>query len=134
MASPTGAASPLPAPGGGSFFSRHPFLTGIFGGFLGSMLFGRRLFRPFSGGLFTLLIIWRSIFFVIRLFSGRGFSVAGAGGGMPRSVGAAAAPAQQRYRGRDITVAERDLNAFQATPCGDPGSLGQRRSRPACAS
>ena len=33
---------------------------------------------------------------------------------MPRSVGAAAAPARQRYRGRDIDVGDADLSAFQA--------------------
>src|ERR1700756_2400336 len=33
-------AVPSPAYGGGSFFQRHPFLTGLAGGFLGSWLFG----------------------------------------------------------------------------------------------
>src|SRR5437763_7383080 len=33
-----GAAGAAGAMGGGSFFQRHPFLTGIAGGFLGSML------------------------------------------------------------------------------------------------
>ena len=33
---------------------------------------------------------------------------------MPRSVGAAAAPAAARFRGRDTTVGDADLNAFQA--------------------
>ena len=61
----------------------------------------------------TMLIIGLLIFVVIRLFSGRGFSAAGAGGGMPRSVGAAAAPTAARYRGRDTTVGDSDLNAFQ---------------------
>src|SRR5437660_9648363 len=36
--SPLGGAAPALA-GGGSFFQRHPFLTGLAGGFLGSMLF-----------------------------------------------------------------------------------------------
>jgi Tim44-like domain len=98
--------------GGGSFFSRHPFLTGIFGGFIGSMLFGGGFFGHMFGGLFSLLIVGFLVFFLIRLLSG-GF--AGAGGGFaPRSVGAAAAPTQQRYRGRDITVGDADLNAFQS--------------------
>ena len=100
--------------GGGSFFQRHPFLTGLAGGFLGSMLFSHLGgFGHLLGGLLTFAIIGFVIFFLIRLFSGRGFSLAGAGGGMPRSVGAAAAPAPQRYRGRDTTVADSDLNAFQ---------------------
>src|SRR5207244_10936083 len=34
-----GAAGAAAGVGGGSFFQRHPFLTGIAGGFLGSMLF-----------------------------------------------------------------------------------------------
>ncbi len=110
------AASPLAgagAYGGGSFFQRHPFMTGLFGGFLGSMLFhGMGGFGNVLGGLLTLLIIGFGIWFVVRLLSGRGFSFAGAGGGMPRSIGAAAAPAPH-YRGHDTAVADSDLTAFQ---------------------
>ncbi|HWD57752.1 MAG TPA: TIM44-like domain-containing protein [Stellaceae bacterium] len=98
--------------GGGSFFSRHPFLTGMFGGFLGSMLFGGGFFGHAFGGLFSLLIIGLVIYFVVRLLSG-GFATAG-GGFAPRSVGAAAAPTAQRFRGRDISVSDADLNAFQS--------------------
>jgi predicted lipid-binding transport protein (Tim44 family) len=99
---------------GGSFFQRHPFLTGLAGGFLGSMLFhGMGGFGHVLGGLLTFLIIGFAIFFLIRLFSGRGFSFANGGGGMPLSAGAAAAPRPQ-YRGQDTTVADSDLNAFQA--------------------
>lgn len=97
--------------GGGSFFSRHPFLTGIFGGFLGSMLFGGGFFGHMFGGLFSLLLIGLLIFFLVRLLVG---AFAGGGGFAPRSVGAAAAPAAQRYRGRDIHVDDADLNAFQS--------------------
>jgi predicted lipid-binding transport protein (Tim44 family) len=100
------------AAGGGSFFSRHPFLTGIFGGFIGSMLFGGGFFGHAFGGLFSILIIGVLIFFLIKLLSGR-FASAGSGFA-PRSVGAAAAPAQQNFRGRDITVSDADLNAFQS--------------------
>lgn len=104
--------APAPAYGGGSFFQRHPFLTGLAGGFIGSWLFGGlggvgHLF----GGLFTLLIIGGLIYLAIRLFTG-GFSMAG-GGMAPRSVGAAAAPAATRFRGRDVAVGDADLNAFQ---------------------
>jgi len=98
--------------GGGSFFSRHPFLTGMFGGFLGSMLFGGGFFGHMFGGLFSILLIGFVIFFLVRLLSG-GFASAGRGGFAPRSVGAAAAPAP-RYRGREITVDDADLNAFQS--------------------
>ena len=99
--------------GGGSFFSRHPFLTGIFGGFLGSMLFGGGFFGHMFGGLFSLLIIGFLIVLAVRLLSGRGWAMTT--GGTPRSLGAAAAPMQQqRYRGRDIYVGDADLNAFQS--------------------
>lgn len=111
------ATSPLAGAAGaygGSFFQRHPFLTGLAGGFLGSMLFsGMGGMGHVFGGLLTLLIIGFLIFLLIRLFTGRGFSFAGAGGGMPRSIGAAAAPGPQQYRGHDTTVADSDLNAFQ---------------------
>jgi predicted lipid-binding transport protein (Tim44 family) len=95
---------------GGSFFSLHPFLSGMFGGFLGSMLFGGGFFGHMLGGLFSLLIIGFLIVLAVRLLSGR---MAMNSGGMPRSLGAAAAPVQ-RYRGRDITVSDADLNAFQS--------------------
>jgi len=113
-----GAGMGAPAVAGGSFLQRHPFMSGIAGGFLGSMLFsglggGVGGIGHVFGGLLTFLIIGLLIFFVIRLFSGRGFSFAGAGGGMPRSVGAAAAPAAGRYRGQDTTVGDADLTAFQ---------------------
>ena len=99
---------------GGSFFQRHPFLTGLAGGFLGSWLFhGLGGFgSAFGGGLLTLLIIGLLIWLAFRLISGRGFSFAGAGGGFPSSVGAAAAPAP-RYRGQDTTVDDSDLSTFQ---------------------
>jgi len=114
------AASPLAGAGapGGSFFQRHPLLTGIAGGFLGSMLFsslggGVGGIGHLFGGLMTLLIIGVGIWFVIRLLSGRGFFATGAGGAMPRSVGAAAAPAAAQFRGRDTTVGDSDLTTFQ---------------------
>jgi len=119
------ATSPLAGAGagagamGGSFFQRHPFMSGLAGGFLGSMLFsslggGIGGLGHVFGGLLTMLIIGLLIFFVIRLFSGRRSAFAGAGGAMPRSVGAAAAPQAQQYRGHDTTVGDADLNAFQS--------------------
>ena len=101
-----GAGMGAPAVAGGSFLQRHPFMSGIAGGFLGSMLFsglggGVGGIGHVFGGLLTFLIIGLLIFFVIRLFSGRGFSFAGAGGGMPPPAGAAAAPAAGRSRGQD---------------------------------
>src|SRR6266849_2948446 len=68
------ATSPLAGAGagagamGGSFFQRHPFLTGIAGGFLGSMLFsGMGGMGHVFGGLLTVLIIGLLIFFVIQV-------------------------------------------------------------------
>ena len=110
-------ASPTPAYGAGapSFFQRHPFLTGLAGGFLGSMLFSHLggMGNVF-GGLLTLLIVGFLIYLAFRLFAGRRTSWAGGGGAVPSSVGAAAAPAALRYRGHDTTVDDTDLNAFQS--------------------
>ena len=109
-----GGAAGAPAyAGGGSFFQRHPFLTGLAGGFLGSMLFSHLGgFGTGLGFLLTLLIIGGVIFFLVRLLFGSRLATAG-GGPMPRSLGAAAAPAAARFRGRDTTVGDADLNAFQ---------------------
>jgi predicted lipid-binding transport protein (Tim44 family) len=118
--------APSPAfAGGGSFFQRHPFLTGLAGGFIGSMLFSHMGYAAdaTSGGsglgmVLQLLIIGLLIYFAVRLFRsyrGRALSRGMAGGApfsVPRSAGAAAAPVQ-RDRGRDIGLADADLNSFQ---------------------
>jgi predicted lipid-binding transport protein (Tim44 family) len=70
------------------------------------------------GGLLTLLIIGGLIWLAIRLFTGRGFSMGAAGGGMARSVGAAAAPMPTQFRGRDTAVNDTDLAAFQEIHAG----------------
>ncbi len=108
--------SPSPVPAyGGSFFQRHPFLTGLAGGFIGSMLFSHLGgFGHVLGGFLEFALIGLLIWFAFRLFAGGGFARAGAPfGAVPRSVGAAAAPAA-RFRGRDTTVTDADLDAFQA--------------------
>jgi len=111
--SPMGG-TPSPAYGGGSFFQRHPFMTGLAGGFLGSMLFSHLGgLGTGLGFLLTLLIIGGVIFFLVRLLFGSRLATAG-GGPMPRSLGAAAAPAAARFRGRDTTVGDADLSAFQS--------------------
>src|SRR5256885_10938398 len=99
--SPMGG-TPSPAYAGGSFFQRHPFMTGLAGGFLGSMLFSHLGgLGTGLGFLLTLLIIGGLIFFLVRLlFGGRRFAPAG-GGAMPRSLGAAATPTTAQFRGRD---------------------------------
>jgi len=127
-----GALSPAYA-GGGSFFQRHPFLTGLAGGFLGSMLFSHLGgLGTGLGFLLTLLIIGGLIFFLVRvLFGSRRLAPVG-GGAMPRSLGAAAAPAAARFRGRDTTIGDADLTAFQnihaaVQEAWSGGDLGQMR-------
>jgi predicted lipid-binding transport protein (Tim44 family) len=116
-------AAPSPMYGGGSFFQRHPFLTGLAGGFLGSWLFGHSGYAAdgSAGGsgmgmLLEIVIIGGLIYLAFRLFRGRAFSPAGAGRvpfSMPRSAGASAAAARPD-RGRDINLGDGDLAAFQA--------------------
>ena len=122
---PPGFAPAAPAFGGGSFLQRHPFMTGLAGGFIGSWLFGHSGWAAGEGGgsaasmlgmLAQLLIIGLLIYFAVRLFRRRAYATGGRGGGLgwtPRSAGAAAAPAG-RGRGRDINLSEADLQAFQA--------------------
>src|SRR5439155_167898 len=123
-------ATPSPAyAGGGSFFQRHPFLTGLAGGMIGSWLFGHAGWGADGAGgsagsmlgmLLQFLIIGLLIYFAVRLFRGRALS-GGWGGGnsgpMPRSAGAAAAPAL-RDRGRDITLSDADLGVFPTIHAG----------------
>jgi predicted lipid-binding transport protein (Tim44 family) len=117
--------TPAPSPmyGGGSFFQRHPFLTGLAGGFIGSWLFGHSGYAADDGGggsamgmLLEILIIGGLIYLAFRLLRGRAFSPAWPGRALfavPRSAGAAAAAARAD-RGRDINLSDADLTAFQA--------------------
>jgi predicted lipid-binding transport protein (Tim44 family) len=115
-------AVPSPMYGSGSFFQRHPFLTGLFGGFIGSWLFGHSGYAADGGSggsamgmLLELLIIGGLIYLAFRLFRGRAFSPAWPGRApfaMSRSAGAAAAP-RRPDRGRDINLSDSDLTAFQ---------------------
>jgi len=118
----TGMAGGAAAAAGGSFFQRHPFLTGLTGGFLGAALFsslggGMGGFGHAMGGILQFLIIGLLIFFAIRLamrfFGSRsGAPAAPMRTPLPQPVGAAASPAP-RYRGVDTTVNDGDLEAFQ---------------------
>jgi predicted lipid-binding transport protein (Tim44 family) len=139
-----GLAPPISSPlyGGGSFFQRHPFLTGLAGGFLGSWLFGHSGYAADGtatgsgiGMLLEFLVIGLLIYFAVRWFRGRAFAngwPVGSRFSMPRSAGAAAAPAR-RERGRDINLSDSDLASFQAIhaavqeawSAGDLGGLRQ---------
>jgi predicted lipid-binding transport protein (Tim44 family) len=142
---PSGQPSFSPAaPGsayGGSFLQRHPFLTGLTGGLIGSWLFSHSGYAAdgASGGsalgtFLELLIIGMLIYFAVRLFRRRAFSNGWPGTSpfaMPRSAGASAAPAR-RDRGRDINLSDADLSVFQALHAAvqkawSEGDLGQLR-------
>jgi predicted lipid-binding transport protein (Tim44 family) len=114
----------MPAPTyGGSMFQRHPFLTGLAGGLFGSWLFGHMAHAEGAGGaagsmlgtLLWLAIIGLLAWFVLRLFRARAFSNGWPARGSAFTAlpaGAAAAPAG-RFRGRDVNVADADLETFQ---------------------
>jgi predicted lipid-binding transport protein (Tim44 family) len=108
-----GYGSAAPGYGTGSFFQRHPFLTGLAGGAFGAWLFGHGFGGGFGvGGLFRLLLIGLAIWFIVRLVRAM-LSRTGppnAAGPLPRSAGAAAVVPE---RGRDINLPDTDLAAFQ---------------------
>jgi predicted lipid-binding transport protein (Tim44 family) len=106
---------------GGNFFQRNPFLTGLAGGLFGSWLFGHSANAAgFGGGgsaIGTLLwigvvgfLIWMAIRFLRRRAGSFGRPGNGAGF-VGRSAGAAV-PAS-RDRGRDVNLADADLQSFQ---------------------
>jgi predicted lipid-binding transport protein (Tim44 family) len=118
-----GPAAGFPAsPYGGGAFQRHPFLTGLAGGLFGSWLFGHAARADggagsgsFLGSLVWLAIIGGLVWLAVRRFRSGAFSrraPAEAPGFMTRSAGAAAAPVG-RLRGRDVNLADADLQAFQ---------------------
>jgi predicted lipid-binding transport protein (Tim44 family) len=114
-----GAAAPVY---GGNSFQRHPFLTGLAGGLFGSWLFGHAARADggggagsFLGSLLWLAIIGGLVWFAVRRFRSGAFSSGWRAAGsrlVTRSAGAAAAPAG-RLRGRDVNLADADLQAFQ---------------------
>jgi predicted lipid-binding transport protein (Tim44 family) len=117
---PSAPMSPGFQPG---FAQRHPFLSGLAGGFIGAglagMLFGHSAWAAdgspigsMFGMLLQLAIIGGLIWFALRLFRGRSAGPTGfGGGGYPRSVGAMAAPAARRDP-VEIPVTEADYNAW----------------------
>jgi hypothetical protein len=95
--------TPAPASGPGL---RHPFLIGLFGGFLGAFLFGH-------GGLFGLglLIVLLLVLWNFRGWMARGRAAAPATLFSGPLVGSR--PAAPPDRGRDIALPDADLDAFQ---------------------
>jgi predicted lipid-binding transport protein (Tim44 family) len=135
------AAGPIYPAYGGSFFQRHPFLTGLAGGLFGSWLFGHAGNAGTGGGAGSAIggllwiaiigfLIWLAFRFFRRASGSSGWP--GGGGFAARSAGAAAAPAV-RDRGRDINLADADLQSFQqlhaaiqeAWSAGDLARLGR---------
>jgi predicted lipid-binding transport protein (Tim44 family) len=97
---------------GASIFQRHPFLTGLAGGILGSWLFGH---AGFGAGLLRLFLLVLAIWLVARLVRWMLASARPRGGGavpMPRSAGAAASP-MPWGRGRDVNLPDAALYQFQ---------------------
>jgi predicted lipid-binding transport protein (Tim44 family) len=102
-----------PSRSGPSLFQRHPFLTGLAGGILGSWLFGHAGFG--IGGLLRLLLLGLAIWLVVRLLRRMLAPSAPPGSDAmptPRSAGAAAVP-KPPGRGRDTNLPDADLYQFQ---------------------
>ncbi len=107
--------------------NRHPFLTGLAGGFLGAGLFGMLSGHGFMGGMhgfFSLLglmvqigLVVMFVLWLIRRFSrntagGNQFGMGAAPRGMP---GAAPTAPAQGNSGVPIQIATEDYQAFQQT-------------------
>jgi predicted lipid-binding transport protein (Tim44 family) len=96
-----------PGLGGGSFFNRRPFMSGLLGGFIGAGIFGLLFGGGFLhmgfgfGGLFGVLIQLIILFFLVRWLIGL-FRRGGLGGGRQPSVfgpAATASPAGRNWQG-----------------------------------
>jgi predicted lipid-binding transport protein (Tim44 family) len=123
------------APGYANYGSRHPFLTGLFGGFIGSWI-GSMLFPHWGmgygvggmfGSIFTWLILLGLIWFLFRMFRGHSLGMPFSGGGgmmgsgglytsgysgmSPMSSGSAA---YSQPRLASIGVAQSDYEEFEA--------------------
>jgi predicted lipid-binding transport protein (Tim44 family) len=107
-------------PYGGGFVQRHPFLTGLAGGLFGSWLFGHGAAAHGGAGgsavgaLLWIVIIVALAWFILRLLRRKALSPGWPGGTAGPMGGwgtrAAAMPAD---RGRDVNLADADLQAFQ---------------------
>lgn len=107
---------------GGSFFQRHPFLTGLAGGIFGSWLFGHGAAAHGTAGgagsaigaLLWIVIIVAAVWFALRLLR-RGAASSGwrGGGAGPMARRGAVGAAVPLPRGRDVNLADADLQSFQ---------------------
>ncbi|MFT8418542.1 MAG: TIM44-like domain-containing protein [Acetobacter sp.] len=115
------------------YANRHPFLTGLAGGFLGAGLFGMLSGHGFMGGMhgfFSLLglmvqigLVVMFVLWLIRRFSrgnaggntggGNAFGMGGAPRGMPGAP--PSAPAQAGGGGTPVQISAADYQAFQQT-------------------
>ncbi len=134
---PQFAPRPSPiAPGYGyGYAQQHPFMTGLFGGFLGAgiagMLFGHSAWAADGspvGSMFGMFLqfaligglIWLALSFFRRR---SGLAAAGIPGGYPRSVGAIAAPAP--HDPVEIPIEESDFNAWSGLLTNIQGAWNQ---------
>ena len=118
-------AAPFARPMG--YPNRHPFLTGLAGGFLGAGLFGMLSGHGFMGGMhgfFSLLgllvqigLVVMFVMWLVRRFSrgsagGNGFGMSPPRSGMP---GAPPSPAAQAAGSAPVQITTADYQSFQQT-------------------
>jgi predicted lipid-binding transport protein (Tim44 family) len=116
-AGPSVAAPGLAPAYGASFFQRHPFLTGLAGGFFGSWLFGHAAGAGETGraaGSMIGTLLWLAIIALVVWWVWRRVRLRGLSRGWPGvPLGGPGATAPRRFRGRDVNLADADLQAFQ---------------------
>lgn len=106
--------------------NRHPFLTGLAGGFLGAGLFGMLSGHGFMGGMhgfFSLLglmvqiaLVVMFVMWLIRRFSRGNAGANGLGTAPPRGMpGAAPSPSTSTGGGAPIQITTADYQSFQQT-------------------
>jgi predicted lipid-binding transport protein (Tim44 family) len=133
---PVGPGLSAPAAQGGSFFSRHPFLSGMMGGLLGAGLFGMVFGGGFGGGLagmagFVGLLLQIALIAGLAFLGVRLYRAWAANRGRPGApayaYGAGAGPAQPMTRvagilpgsggtapTQPLAIVESDYHAFEA--------------------
>jgi predicted lipid-binding transport protein (Tim44 family) len=109
----------MPPGAGTSFIQRHPFLTGLAGGVLGSWLFGHMANAEGAGAAGSMLgtLLWLAligflIWFAIRFFRARAVSNGWPGRFTAERMATITGRASP-FRGRDVNLSDADLEAFQ---------------------